>query len=144
MSLLTRSWSGGALPRIVVGLLTVVLGVILAEPVSSTMPPITLTRADHEASLAAQAGATILIRLDENPTTGYRWTLEPHDMAVIAAQGSTYVAAAGDQLGGGGQRLFTFQAHKAGRVRLQLKLGRAWEDATASVERFTVTIQVHE
>jgi predicted secreted protein len=47
-------------------------------------------------------------------------------------------------VGGGGQRSWTFIAHKAGTDTLQLKLWRAWEGEASITRRFTVTLHVRE
>lgn len=134
----------GILSRVLVGVLTLLWGVPWAETGGGVMPPITLTHADHKAHITVGPGAVLLIRLDENPTTGYRWHLEAHDTAVLAVHSNTYVATPSDGMGGGGHRLVTLQAVKAGRVHLQLTHGRAWEADTANAKQFTVTIYVHE
>ena len=143
-------------PRIVVYLLALMLGVILFLPSgrgmteqgsgggSRAVATVTLTRADSGTIIEVRTGDTIIVRLDENPATGYRWAVEKHQEEVIALESTTYAAAPGAAMGGNGQRIMTFKVHKAGHVLLQLKRWRAWEGDTSIVERFTVTAHVQE
>jgi len=43
------------------------------------MATITLTRAEHGKSVEAQVGDRIIVSLDENPTTGFRWAIDKSD-----------------------------------------------------------------
>ena len=106
------------------------------------MPAITLTRADEGRTVDVHAGDTVLVRLEENPTTGYRWAAEAGDDQVVALESSDYVQP-GSAVGGGGERLFTFRAKKAGSATVRLKLWREWEGETSVARTFTVAVRVH-
>ena len=84
---------------------------------------LTLTRTDNGKSITMQVNDLLLLSLDENPTTGFQWALDG---------------------GGGGQRVLTFKAQRAGIGQLKLKLWREWQGEPSIVERFTVTLQVRE
>lgn len=47
-------------------------------------------------------------------------------------------------MGGGGQRVFTFQANNPGQVKLQLKNLREWIGEESTIEQFQVSVQVSE
>jgi len=82
----------------VVHLLALMLGVILFLPSgrgmteqgsgrgSRAVATITLTRADSGTIIEVRTGDTIIVRLDENPTTGYRWAVEKHEEEVIVLE----------------------------------------------------------
>lgn len=106
------------------------------------MPTILLTRADSGKMLAAHVGDTLVVRLDENPATGYRWTIETHDEEVMETQNIVYAPGPGTAVGGGGQRVFSFKARKAGRVVLRLERRRAWEGDTSAAEQFVIAVNV--
>ena len=108
------------------------------------MPTITLMRADSGKVVETRVGDTLVLHLDENPTTGYRWAMETRDEEVVALQSAVYVHGRSTGVASGGQRSLTFHAKKAGSVTLQLKLWRAWEGDASIVERFGVTLQVQE
>jgi inhibitor of cysteine peptidase len=106
------------------------------------MPGLTLTQADNGKSVEARQGDPIVIRLDENPTTGYRWAVDKSNDGVIALQHMDYAQASGTGVGGGGQRTFTFKAIGSGTAAIQLKLWRDWEGDKSITDRFNVTVQV--
>ena len=108
------------------------------------MATITLTGADDGKTVDLGAGDDLVLRLKENPTTGYQWALEPGSDAVLAPQASDYVGGAGPALGGGGERVFTFKAQQAGSATIRLKLWRAWEGDKSVTERFAATVRVHQ
>jgi inhibitor of cysteine peptidase len=108
------------------------------------MTTITLTGAAHGTTVETRAGDTIVVRLDENPSTGYKWALEKRQADVVALQRAEYARAPSSGVGGDGQRILTFKAKQAGIAALQLKLWRAWEGDTSIIERFTVTFHVQE
>src|SRR5262249_45985894 len=109
-------------------------------PVSTIM----LMRADNGKTIEICVDDTLVIRLDENPTTGYQWAMEEPNEEVVALQSADYLRSRSAGVGGGGQRVWTLTAKKTGVVILRLKLWRAWEGETSIVERFTVTLHVHE
>jgi inhibitor of cysteine peptidase len=106
------------------------------------MATILLTGADSGKMLEAHVGDTLVVRLDENPATGYRWTMEKHDEVVMETQSIVYAPVHGTGVGGGGQRVLTFKARKAGRVILRLERRRAWEGDTAAAEQFVIAVNV--
>ena len=106
------------------------------------MSVITLTQADQGKSITLQPGQTLVVKLPENPTTGFRWAIARNDEETLALRDSDYAPAAGVGVGGGGQRTFTFVARKPGSVILQFKNWREWEGDSFITERFGVTIDV--
>ena len=114
-----------------------------AESGSSHVATITLTRADNGNAVALGVGDRLVLRLEENPTTGYRWALETHDDNVVSLLHQEYGTSPHAAVGGGGQRSWTFIAQKAGTDTLQLKLWRPWEGESSITRRFTVTLHVH-
>lgn len=107
------------------------------------MPDLILTQAHTGQSFSVHPGEVIAIQLKENPTTGYRWAIDISDNAILALQSSDYAVLPGTGIGGGGTRTLTFKAERPGAVRLQLKLCRSWEGDSSIIDRYDVTIQVH-
>jgi inhibitor of cysteine peptidase len=106
------------------------------------MSTITLTRADDGGTVDARVGDAVAVRLEENPTTGFKWALEPAGDDVLTPDGSDYVRSPNSAVGGGGERVFTFKAAKAGSTTIRLKLWRAWEGEKSTTSTFTVTVRV--
>ena len=74
------------------------------------MSNITLTEADKGKTIAVQQGTEVLIRLNENPTTGYRWAIDQSDDAVLPLQSSNFASTPGAAVGAGGAR--TIHVHR--------------------------------
>ena len=108
------------------------------------MPDFTLTEKDGGKPAKVPVAARVNIRLQENPTTGYRWALEPFDEEVMSLDDAAYAPAREGGLGGGGQRAWTFSTRKPGTATLQLKLWRPWEGDASVTARFTAAVQVRE
>ena len=106
------------------------------------MATITLTRTDHGRSIEAQVGDRITVSLEENPTTGFRWAVDKNDDDVVALSSSEYAVVPRSRVGGGGQRVVTFEVRKTGASAIQLKLWRAWEGDQSVTQRFAVTLRV--
>jgi inhibitor of cysteine peptidase len=102
-----------------------------------------LTKADSAKSVEARPGDLIIIRLPENPTTGFRWTVDKVDPLCGEAQESSFSPARDATVGGGGERTFSFQVKgEGGTGNIGLKLRREWEGDASVVERFGVTVKV--
>lgn len=104
--------------------------------------PITVEQSDNGASVEVQQGDLLIVRLKENPTTGFRWAVNEINERVLQLQDSDYAQMPGGGIGAGGERALAFRAQGSGTSPLSLKLRREWEgDATAS-ESFSVTVRV--
>ena len=73
--------------------------------------------------------ADFTVELEENPTTGYRWsyTAEPAD--ILIETGDEYIAPnKTGMVGASGMRVFTFEPQKDGEVTLSFGYLRSWEN----------------
>ena len=107
------------------------------------MSSISLTEADKDTAIDVAQGSEVVIRLAENPTTGYVWALAQPDDTVLPLQSSDFSPTPGAAVGAGGTRTFTFTANQPGTAHLQLKLWREWQGDPSTIERYDVDIQVH-
>src|SRR5260370_34132850 len=78
-----------------------------------------LAEADNGRTVDLRVGETFRVRLPENATTGYRWTIDRLDDEVVEAVGSEPDYAAGS-LGSGGAVTVTFRGKKSGTVEIRL------------------------
>jgi len=115
-----------------------------SEMGSPPMSTTTLTLADSGRAVDLRVGDRLVLQLEENPTTGYRWALEPFDQEVMSLDDVEYTPAREGGLGGGGQRAWTFSTRKPGTAALQLKLWRPWEGDASVTARFTAALQIRE
>ncbi|MBU6228580.1 MAG: protease inhibitor I42 family protein [Cyanobacteria bacterium REEB459] len=104
------------------------------------MTDVTLLVGDRGKTVVAHVGNRVVIRLAENPTTGYVWEMGNADSRLIEIKGSDYQESPGSGVGRGGTRLFSLQAKAPGTVPLLLKLRRPWEAETEVADRFSVTL----
>jgi inhibitor of cysteine peptidase len=99
----------------------------------------TLNEADDGQTTTIRPGEAIALELPENPTTGYRWTVELSGDA-LAQAASTYMPGAG--IGAGGQRSTTFTALRPGTTVIRASLRRPWEAPDRTLKTFEATVHV--
>ena len=107
------------------------------------MAEIDLDKTDIGRPRAAHPGDVLTVRLDETPTSGYRWELDAHDPGVLQPLDDDYTPASGDLMGGGGTRVFRFEVVGFGTSPLKLIRRRPW-DAASVVEEFETTIDASD
>jgi inhibitor of cysteine peptidase len=105
------------------------------------MSTLTLTESNDGQSFNLQTGDQILVEFDESPTTGYRWAVD-YVGDVLAFQNSNF-SPAGSGIGGGGKRVFSFTAERAGSSRLSMKLWRDWEGDSSVIKRFDASLHIN-
>ncbi|WP_166481918.1 protease inhibitor I42 family protein [Scytonema sp. UIC 10036] len=108
------------------------------------MSEVTLSSIDNGKTITLKRGQMLVIRLDENPTTGYRWSTPNLSTQVLQLKNDQFNQFSHGAIGSGGQRVFIFQANHPGQIKLQLKNWREWSGEESTIERFETTIQVVE
>ena len=102
---------------------------------------ISLTSKDNNATIEASKGDTIVLKLDENPSTGYHWVMQ--FSAGLKVAGSDYKQRSGTQnlVGAGGTHTWTIDVTASGK---QAITGTYQPPGTQTVipQRFSVTIDV--
>ena len=98
------------------------------------MEPINVTASDNGAKITPAPGQTVVIRLPENPTTGYSWQI----LQGTALSGANFSAAAAEAAGAAGERVFTVVAGES-PATLRFGLSRPWE-SDAPEQQFTLHI----
>lgn len=107
------------------------------------MSEILITLLDHGSTCMANQGDVILIRLEENITTGYQWNIGTIDSSTVELLDSEYTSKQGEGLlGSPGTRTFRFRAKSSGSVPIRLRLRRSWDPVDTAIEHFEVTVQV--
>jgi inhibitor of cysteine peptidase len=102
-----------------------------------------LTESDTGRTLAVMVGDEIAIVLDENPTTGFRWTDGTTDAAKLSLVHSSFRPRSAG-LGAGGEREVTFEVTAAGRLEIHLKLCRPWETETPGQRQFDLVVDARD
>ncbi|MGE8540057.1 MAG: protease inhibitor I42 family protein [Acinetobacter sp.] len=82
------------------------------------------------ALLEMDRGQTLEVILDENPSTGYVWTVaeNPKLFKIEEIYESDQSKTEVPTVGKGGQKIYRFTALQAGQEQLHLKHARAWEN----------------
>lgn len=103
-----------------------------------------LRDADSGGTRTIRVGDQVVIRLAENPTTGYAWELSQSGAGALRVVESRFEpgASAAGLVGGGGQRLLRLAGERPGEVRLDLSERRPWESEADAQQRRQFTIQV--
>jgi len=101
-----------------------------------------LDRVDGVTCATATLGEDIIVHLAENPTTGYRWTVDGAlpDQQVIESTGDSFAPGDGG-VGAGGVRTFQFKASAVGQASLMFTLARSWQP-TSPLDEYGVVITV--
>ena len=100
------------------------------------MPDVDVTDA-REVTLAVGDRATV--RLPENPTTGYVWSVGEHGPGVAVEDEFRRPAAAGVP-GAGGEYAVRITAREPGSWVVRLRLARAWEGEALEERDVTITV----
>ncbi|HEY1635255.1 MAG TPA: protease inhibitor I42 family protein [Acidimicrobiales bacterium] len=104
----------------------------------SREPALKLTSDDTRGTRSVHVGDQIQVRLEENPTTGYRW--EPDiDPLVLREVDDRYTGGV-DRRGEPGVRVKTFEAMTPAWTQLRLVERRSWE--TTPSDEFVVQLDI--
>lgn len=91
---------------------------------------------DAGRTVAIAPGEVVTVQLSEQPTTGYRWSVESAgDLELV----DDHFTPAGQRLGAGGVREFSFRAPAPGAYDLLLHRRRSWQ-GNAPAATFAVTL----
>lgn len=89
-------------------------------------------------------GDKLTITLEENPTTGYVWTLKMGTENIVALESDEYKAVQTSEniVGSGGNHVWNFKGVSKGETVLTFKYYRPWEKEDSAIETriFTVTV----
>jgi len=98
-----------------------------------------LNNQDRGRTVEVEAQSLVIVRLDENPTTGYRWNVETSGGLEMVGDSFERI---GDAIGAGGVRVFQFRASDTGSHELGIRKWRDWEGESSIIDRFYATILV--
>jgi inhibitor of cysteine peptidase len=105
--------------------------------------PVAATEAQNGKDIVVDKGASLVIVLESNPSTGYGWRVGKNNSAIMELVGPPRFHPAAHQMPGApGHQLFTFHALAIGRDAIELEYLRPWEKGVASVKTFSVVVTV--
>jgi inhibitor of cysteine peptidase len=102
-----------------------------------------LTEEAANNSFDLYVGEPVVIRLQENPTTGYVWNIDQLDENVVNVEASDFSQSpGGGRVGAGGVRTIRLRPKAAGVTHVSLTNRRPWEGDAAPVRQFEVTLRI--
>lgn len=104
--------------------------------------PVELTGADDGSTQTIEVGQQVIISLESNPTTGYRWDVDGSVPEQLEQVGEPQYTAESDLVGAGGVDVWTFAGAVSGEGTLRLKYWRSFEPANPPEKTFSVTVSV--
>ncbi len=96
-------------------------------------------------SLVAMAqGATLVLRLKSNPTTGYGWQIATNDATHLRPIGPPrYVRPEDRRMGAGGYQELRFEARATGKTALTLSYARPFEKNAPPAKTYSLTLDIN-
>jgi inhibitor of cysteine peptidase len=91
-----------------------------------------LSATDANEARQVRAGETIAIRLDEIPSTGYRWVLTCVPINAVVIVSNQWVANS-PVIGGAGRREFLLRVERPGPVVINTQLLRTWQGEGSAI-----------
>jgi predicted secreted protein len=102
---------------------------------------VTLSEAVNGARLSIGTRDKVVVRLTENSSGGYRWTVTSVDPSCLELVEHRYEPARAG-VGSAGASIWTFTPKGEGRTRLELKKLRSWNPSDPAAERFAVDLDI--
>jgi inhibitor of cysteine peptidase len=106
--------------------------------VKESATAIRLTERDHRRKVRVRTGRRIELRLQENPTSGFRWRLVQAGEPVCSLLRSRFEP--GSKPGQPGTQCWRFEIVAAGSARIELIYRRSWQAVGTVEDRFTVDL----
>ncbi len=103
---------------------------------------VTLSEAQAGNSITMEIGDTLQVVLEGNPSTGYSWSVEGLDAAILKSTGEPEFHQATDALGASGTVTSRFEAVGKGQTVLKMIYSRPFEKGTSPLRTFDVTVVI--
>ena len=88
---------------------------------------------------------TVIVILEENPTTGYTWAFTIDDENIVSLKSDSYKQTGDKDLAGaGGIHTYIFQANNAGTAVVTFELGQQWDGGEKANQTKSYEIKVGE
>ena len=105
-----------------------------------------LDEADANSTRTVRVGEELVLRLSENPTTGYAWEIGQTGPGVLRVVANSFEPGgspgAAPMPGAGGRRVVRLVADRAGTVRLHAEQRRSWDAPGVAQQTRDFTIEV--
>lgn len=125
---------------------TFTLTFAVEDPAATPAEAVTLTEADDGARVEVEEGKAVVLRLAENATTGYRWSVTSTTRTLGYPTDAYETNPSRETVGGGGTRVFTFRTDgplsKVGSHGVRLEQERPGSETSRPAATFSATIVV--
>jgi predicted secreted protein/N-acetylneuraminic acid mutarotase len=122
--------------------------IVLAEHLFEVYPSaetVDVNEVDDGGQVELELNKLLVVTLESNPSTGYRWELVENNESILKQFGQSEYkpAETGDSqiVGAGGWEIFRFKAVSVGQMTLELVYRRSWEDAEP-LKTFSIQVTV--
>jgi predicted secreted protein/N-acetylneuraminic acid mutarotase len=122
--------------------------ILLAEHLFEVYPSaetVDVNEADNGGQVELELGKLLVVTLESNPSTGYRWELIENDESVLKQFGQVEYKPSDTSdppmVGAAGWEIFRFKAVSTGQMTLELVYHRTWEDVEP-LKTFSVQVIV--
>ena len=106
------------------------------------MQIIQLTMNDNGKVINTSSEAVLIIRLEGNPTTGYRWEVSEINHSVISNVQQNIEPGSSLAAGAGGPFVFRLSGLQTGSSKVTFKYLKPWEGDDSILQRFAITVNV--
>jgi len=107
---------------------------------------IKLDASDNGSQVKLEKGQTLVVALESNPSTGYRWKVIEFESPILLQKGEAEFKSSDSREppppGTGGTETFRFEAISAGQMTLELVYHRSWEEKVDPLETFSLQVVV--
>jgi inhibitor of cysteine peptidase len=127
-------------------IITVLLAALVLAAGCGRSTEIKLDANDNGRRIELEKGQVLVITLESNPTTGYRWEVVEFEEPILQQMGGAEFKQSDPREppppGTGGWETFRFEATSAGQMALNLVYHRPWEEDVDPLETFSVQVIV--
>ncbi len=99
-----------------------------------------LTELANGRHLELAVGDTFEIRLQERPTTGFRWQIVADGSPICTVMTDSFTPPRKNVPGQAGQHAWKLRVEGSGRATIELALRRQWEPDAAPAQVFRITV----
>jgi inhibitor of cysteine peptidase len=107
---------------------------------------LSVTDADNGKTVTITKGQGLLLKLQSNPTTGYKWAVSSTDRTFGYPSSETFLKNSDGAVGSGGIQRFKWTTNSpldmVGSHKVTLEYKRSWETNVAPAKTFTFTVKV--
>ncbi len=114
-------------------------------PVGTAVPAgyFVVTEEQNNATISVNQSNVITVKLQENPSTGYKWNLTTTPGLKVMSDIYVPSDTTGKVVGSGGTHIWDISAITKGGQKIEGVYNRSWEPLTGNETRFLMTIVVN-